>query len=278
MKIVLDTTKETKYLGKVGTALTMLKENKCDTFIVSGANFICYQYEDRVLGERIHDITMQSLAESSVRYIIVCTKKDGSRLCLSTDFGLEENFNKAYYYNNEEYANNLALKLPKRLHLTDGDKLGVEEYLFHRKPKCPLRIYYMIHGLSTDYGLLQFIRKQIRDGILLGRVDKRGKPYILLDDLLLFKGEKLQLTSAIGVTYFRELTLEILLHDGLIAFNSISNFVKRHPDLDIPSVAHASPREGVNRQVFYDLGAVFYTNSTVQEVACREMSIANAWF
>lgn len=278
MQIVLDTTKTVEYRGKVGTAFKMLQENECDTFIVSGAHFICYKYEDRALGEHVRELTMQSLSESYVRYVIACTMKNGERYCLSSDFTLSRSFNKAYYYNNREYAETILGSARKRLGLSKDDILEVEEYLYHRKPKCVLRIYHTIRGLATDFGLLNFIREKVTEGILFERIDKNGKPYILLDDLLVFKGQSLKLVNASGVEYKRELSLEILLHDGLIAFESIYKFAQSHPELDIPELMYAAPREGVVKRKFYDLGAVFYANSVVQDVACREMAIANAWF
>lgn len=278
MQIVLDTTKTKEYKGRVGTAFSMLKKDECDTFIVSGAHFICYRYEDRELGKKVREFTLQSLKESSVRYIIVCTMKNGERYCLSSDFTLNSSFNRAYYYNNIEFATAMLPSARKKLGLSIADTLEVEEYLYHRKPKCTLRIYHTIRGLATDYGLLSFIKEQIAKGILFERLDKRGKPYILLDDLLIFKGQSLKLVSATGVAYTRELSLELLLHDGLIAFESVYKFAQSHPELEIPELAYAAPREGATKRKFYDLGAVFYTNSAVQEVTCREMAIANAWF
>lgn len=278
MQIVLDTTKDTMYKGRVGKAFQMLQDNECDTFIVSGAHFICYRYIDREMGTRSRELTLESLRESSVRYIIVYTDKTGARSCISTDYTLSKSFNRAYYYNNREYATSILPYIRKKLGIAPEETLEVEDYLYHRKPRCSLRIYHTMRGLATDFGLLSFIRENIANGVLFARKDIHGKPFILLDDLLLFKGQKLALKNARGVSYTREMSLEILLHDGLIAFESINKFVMAHPELDIPELVYAAPREGASKRVFYDLGAVFYTDSTVQDVACKELMIANAWF
>lgn len=264
-----------EYRGCVSKALELLYADECDVIVLNGRHFQCLKCTDEAMRTHVRDIMKESLKGSIVRYIVVYD--DGNiRKCLSNDYKLCDEFSHAYFYNAKVYAEAILSTVVARFSEYKKECFHVEEYLYHTEARCTLRIYYDVKGLAQDFGLLQYIREQVLEGVLPIRIDRKGKHYIMLEDLLPYKDTRLTLRNSFGTEYVRYLDLKILLHDGLIGFSEIRNFCKRHPELEIPKMMDSLDAE--KSLPFYDVGWVVYTNSAVQEVASRELALANAWF
>ena len=270
--IVLDTRTDTKFRGHIGEAYRMLLNGECDEIITRGADFQCVRVDDPELGARVREKTLASYKNASLRYIVVYNSgDDATRLCLNEDGELTSDFKHGRYFVNREYAE-CVLKLNMPAYIANGyceEHFAIEEYLYHNSLRCSLRIYYEIKGLYTDKGLLKFLRKSIEDGLIFPHYDQQGHPYVLVDDLLIFKDQLISFVNGTGIPYKRTFDLRLLLHDGLIAFNAISDFGKANPDVVMPELKYFGHRTDLqNDRKFYDIGEVFYTDPAMQEKLC----------
>lgn len=284
--IVFDTKEAKEYRGNLEYALEMFKHGECDAIMTRGTDYVCVKYSDPHIAKLARKRTDYDISHAELRYVIIKESSDGTTSCQDSGYKFSSNFNHAIFYRTKEAADSALSNLAKRLNskvengklCCEGNVYKVETYLYRSSDCCFLRIYYGITGLSTDYGLLQFIRSQINAGVLFARKDRGGKEYIFLDELLLFKDEEIIFKSASGVDYKRKIDLRLVLHDGLIAFDAITKFVKDNPDLKIPEIQYLTSREyGTDLRSFYDLGSVIYSDSEVRERAVKSLGLAN-WF
>ena len=281
--VILDTRENPEYRGNIHHAIDLFKSGECDRIITQSTDFICISYkDDEHLRELARRYTNRELNNSQVRYIITSDDNKGNFKCLCGDYAFRTTFSRAIFYKTRESAESSLRTVIRKA----GNKQGeadityrIETYLYRSSACCHLRIYYNMVGLATDYGILNFIRENVKNGILYPRHDHCGKEFILLDDLLFYKDEVITFKSSDGVLFKRPIDLRLVLHDGLIAFDSISNFVVKHPDLEIPEVKYLTSRQddNKNQRVFYDLGAVVYSSSLVQDCAEKEFGLSS-WF
>lgn len=266
--VILDTSKDIEYKGKISVACDMIRSGECDELITRGSDFVCIKHEDEGLGKRARERALRKLENSELRHIIIATSQDET-LYLGSKSILQPDISHAAFFKTRQEAEQAMSKLTK-----SGYSYHIEEYLYRLGNSCRLRIYYTIKGLKTDYGILQFIREQVDKGYLESRTDSKDKPYVWLDDLIKYKGKLLTLYSASGVLYKRQFDLELLLHDGLIAFDSIYKFSQQHLEYSIPEVKYLTVNSSSEaRRKFYDLGAVFYKDKHLQEIACKELGL-----
>lgn len=266
--LIIDTAKDTQYKGNISVACEKLRLGECDEIITRGSDFVCVKYEDPELAARAREQSLKRLGNSEIRYIVIAQNEDG-QLYLGSKSKLQPDISHSAFFKSRQEAERVMINLD-----SPGYCYHVEEYLYRVGNNCRLRIYYTIKGLKTDYGVLQFIREQVEKGHLESRLDSKNKPYVWLDDLLKYKDELIVFNSAAGIKYKRKFNLELVLHDGLIAFDSIYKFVQQYPECDIPEVKYLTANSAADtRRKFYDLGAVFYQDKHLQELACKELGL-----
>lgn len=270
--IILDTTKDTQYKGHISKACEMLRLDECDEVITRGSDFVCLKYSNQEQGKQVRERMLKQLDNSEIRYIVTAHSLDDKTqvLYLSNQNSIQPDIRHAIFFKTLDEAQRVI----NTTHLKSGYSYAIEEYLYRLGKSCRLRIYHTIKGLKTDYGILQFIRLQIKNNCLTERYDANNKPYVWLDDLLAYKNKQITLYSASNIAYKRTFNLELLLHDGLIAFDAISSFVDKHPDNSVPEVRYLTVNtSGTARRKFYDLGAVFYKNLEIQKLAISELGL-----
>ena len=266
--IVVDTSKDNAYKGNISVACDMLRQGKCDEIVTRGSDFVCLKYEDPDLAARARERALKKLDSSEIRYIVIAQNED-EQLYLGSKSILQPDISHSAFFKTRQEAEKAMHKISSK-----GYSYRIEEYLYRVGNNCRLRIYYTIKGLKTDYGILQFLRQQVDKGYLENRIDSKNKPYVWLDDLLKYKDELIVFNSAAGIKYKRKFDLELLLHDGLIAFDSIYKFAQQYPDYNIPEVKYLTANSSSEaRRKFYDLGAVFYKDKKLQELACKELGL-----
>ena len=262
--IVLDTAKDIKYKGKISVACEKIRLGECDELVTRGSDFICIKHNDPELGKRARERALKKLENSEIRYIIVA-----ELLYLTGKSTLQSDISHAAFFKSMQDAEQAMKNISNK-----GYSYRIEEYLYRLGGSCRLRIYYTIKGLKTDYGILQFLKEQVEANCLESRIDSKGKPYVWLDDLLKYKNKYLVLKSASGIPYKRRFDLELILHDGLIAFDSIYKFTQQYSKYKIPEVKYLTVNSSSEaRRKFYDLGAVFYKDKQLQELACKELGL-----
>ena len=285
--IILDTRVDSTHRGNIEHAIDLYNSGSCDAIMTIGTDFVCIKYSDPHISELVRKRTSHDIDNAEIRYIITRTDSHGVTTCLGSNYKFVSSCVHAIFFKSRESAQPVMKNLLIRYGITCGDEFkvdgkdgctyAVQTYLYRSAACCVLRIYYNMTGLGTDYGILQFIRSQVKAGVLFSRKDRCGKEYIFLDELLLFKDEEITLKSATGVSYKRIIDLRLLLHDGLIAFDAVSKFVTDNPDLDIPKVKYTTKAYGADLRSFYDLGSVIYSNSDVQSKAVESFGLSS-WF
>ena len=269
---MLDTRVSPEYVGKASKALKMLETGDCDAIITYGQHYQCIKWDDAEIGRKMREFSLKSFEGAVILYILVARTLDGERVCYANTNEFSSDFKRARFCTTMESATSFMRTLRRKVLECDIERgsLHVEEYLYHDAVRCPLRIYYEMSGLFSDKGLLAFIKQQVEAGVLYPRCDSRGKLYVMLEDLLIFKGQLIQFTNPKGIHYSRVFDLRLLLHDGLIAFDGVHSFVEKHPEIKAPALQHLIKRDGANERVFYDLGELFYTDDTVYTLLCEE--------
>lgn len=94
------------------------------------------------------------------------------------------------------------------------------------------RIYLEGRGLGHYRPLLNWCKQAVEDGRLPRRIDRNGQQYILVNDLLPYKGQLVGTCSANS----SRLDLPAFLADGVIAFGEVKKLMVRiyaeNPDIE----------------------------------------------
>ena len=274
VEIILDTSIDPTYRGHIDHAVEMVKNDECDAIITHGSDFMCIRYKDPEKSKAARERSLARLSKSEIRYVVIARHGNEPSLCLGSDNEYTTDFSKAVLFRDKHAARGAMHRMKK----PDLYDIAIETYLYRTSDCCRLRIYYTISGLKTDKGTLAFIREQVDNGVLLPHFDRSAKPYVLLEDLVIFNDQNITFKNASGVEYTRVFDLRLLLHDGLIAFDAVSKFVNKHPEFDVCEVKYLTANShGTNRRVFYDLGTSIYLDGDLREIAVKELCLQD-WF
>lgn len=235
------------YANCAQDAIDKINSGEGDEILASHGTFSVLHYEDRTLGDSLRALTLKTLKNTSIRYIITRGTAD-SRVCY-TGSGTKFSpvFKNAYIYSNPIEGERKTRFLREK-----NIPCQLEEYLFRDSNVCrDLRIYYDSQkGFRRDQKLLAYIKQQVDNRVLTSRRDNKNKRYVILTDLLKLKNISVPDSSC-------KINLRYLLHDGLISFDEITSFVKRHNfEAIAPVMKLTRSKDVTNKRVFYDIGLI----------------------
>jgi len=83
------------------------------------------------------------------------------------------------------------------------------------------RIYLCGRGLGGHRPFLRWCKNAVEEGKLPKRFDRNGKPYIFVNDLLPYKGQRVGGVNTGSINMFN------FLHEGIIAFGEVKKMSNR---------------------------------------------------